>query len=67
MHLVYPGELSADFYVLSWCLQAFRKAFDCAINDGERWRGCRDTVEGGTYLVEFPTIFTIYGCVDRAI
>jgi len=48
-HLVYPGEFSADFYVLSLCLQAFRAVFDCAINDGERWRGCRDTVEGRTY------------------
>ena len=48
-HLVYPGEFSADFHVLSLCLQKFRIAFDCAINDGERWRRCRDAVEGGTY------------------
>jgi len=41
-HLVYPGEFSADFYVLSLGLQAFRIIFDCAINDGEQWRGCRD-------------------------
>jgi len=34
-HLVYLGEFSADFYVLILCLQKFRIAFDCAINDGE--------------------------------
>jgi hypothetical protein len=45
-HLVYHGEFSADFHVLSLCLQMFLIAFDCAVNDGEWWRGCRDTVEG---------------------